>query len=198
MRAWLTTVLAPMGASLAVERDRVARRNWSFRGEAHDFEFLSPIRKMVAVQYSANLDQFVRHHPTVRNLVDAHDRALDDLRVATRSAYDRFVQSEAFRSLARGVHADNKEWNFLAEYVVNGLRDLASYYSLQELWNREAVRFLALREEPTLAPAFRALDEAGRAFQPRVESLSSEIAALQAALADAYKLPPVDPVDTRA
>jgi len=196
VRVWLTTVIAPLGRALTVEQHRVSAANWSFRCHTQDFEFLRPINMMVAVPYLPNLEQLFRHQNELKQLADAHDRALDNLRSVARNAYDHLIRNERFRALASSTSAPEPDHRSFAEYVVNGLRDLESYYSLHELWSLEGAKFLSLREDPAMARDFRALEASGRDFATTVNVLESTVSALQIELADAYRLPPVDPVDT--
>jgi hypothetical protein len=196
VRAWLTTVVAPLARALAVEQHRAASGNRSFRCDTQDFEFLWPIDKMIAVSYAPNLQQLFRYRSDVKALADGHDHALNNLRARARDAYSRLVQNEGFRMLASSTPASEHEQKYLAEYVVNGLRDLLSYYQFHELWSREGGKFLALREDPTLASEFRSFEASGREFSNSVTALLRIVGALQIELADSYKLPPVEPVDT--
>lgn len=195
VRAWLTTVIAPLASALALERDRVARGNWSFRCETQDFEYLWPIEKMVAVPYLPNLRQFLRHSDDVRKLAVEHDTVLGKLRIAARDAYEQLVRNERFQTLALAASVSNRDHRYFAEYIVNGLRDLASHYALHDLWTREAAKFLELRNDPALATKFSAIDAAGRKLSTAVNSLHDVVTTLQVDLADQYKLPPVDPSD---
>ena len=79
--------------------------------------------------------------------------------------------------------------------MINGLRDLPSYYSLHDVWTREGEKFLELRTDPALRSEFVALDGAGRNFLQAISALRQVVGALQIELADKYKLPPVDPLD---
>ena len=196
VRAWLTTVIAPLTRALAIEQHRVAASNWSFRCHTQDFELLWPINRMVAVPYLPNLEQLFRHRRELKQLADAHDRALDDLRSAAKNAYDQLTRNDRFRALASSTSVPEPDHRSFAEYVVNGLRDLASYYTFSDVWSREGVRFLSLRDAPALASEFRALESRGQDFAKVVNAFLSAVSALQIELADAYKLPPVDPVDT--
>src|SRR5438093_147614 len=125
VRAWLTTVIGPMASALAVEERWASRGNWSFRSHTQDFEFLWPIHKMVAAPYLPNLEQLLRYEDALKKLAQGHDRALDRLRTASRAAYDRLLQNERFRALAASTSVPEGEHRYFAEYVVNGLRDLA-------------------------------------------------------------------------
>ena len=195
VRAWLTTVIAPMASTLAVEESRANQGNWSFRCHTQDFEFLWPIRKMVAVPYLPNLEQLLRYRSDVKELAQRHDRTLDKLRTAARTAYDRILHHELFRTLAASTGVPDGEHKYLAEYVVNGLRDLAPHYSHHDVWNRHGAQFLGLRDNPALSNEFTALEGAGRSFEKSVKSLLTAVNTLHVQLSDAYKLPPVDQVD---
>lgn len=195
VRAWLTTVIAPTASALSVEGERVKRGNWSFRCETQDFEYLWPVVKMIAVPYLPNLEQLLRYRKDLGSLVDAHDGALADLLTAARNVYRKLLQSERFRKLAASISVAESDRKYLAEYVVNGIRDLPSHYVHYEIWVREGGRFLDLREAPGLAAEISGLASAGRAFATRVEAFRESVSVLQVDLADKYKLPPVDPTD---
>lgn len=198
VRAWLTTVIAPIGRALAVERDRIARGNWSFRCETRDFEFLWPIRKMVAVQYSPNLEQLLRYRSELRQVAGEHDKALATLLTTANRAYEKVARSEAFQALTASTTVADDDRRYLAEYIINGIRGLSSYYVHHDFWGREGGRFLDLRDSPELRREFRSLDEVGRRFATIVDKLGSAVNRLQTELADAYKLPPVESVSARS
>lgn len=194
VRAWLTTVIAPLVSALSVERQRAEQGNWSFRCETQDFEFLWPIERMVAAPYEPNLEQFLRHRNDLRPLTEAHDQRLSSLRSAAQHAYQTVLPSQRFRALA-GTSVSERDQRYFAEYVVNGLRDLPSYYTFHDVWTRDGERFLGLRHDPALMAKFTALTAAGESFLNVVRSLLSTVGTLQSELADTYKLPPVDPAD---
>lgn len=198
VRAWLTTVIAPIGRALAVEHDRATRGNWSFRSETRDFEFLWPVAKMVSVQYLPNLEQLLRYRRDLEKLVREHERALAILLAAANRAYEKVIQSEQFRAVAASSSVAESDRRYLAEYIVNGIRDLPSYYVHYEVWTREGGRFLDLREAPVLRSEFESLAASGRDFAAAIKGLRAAVASLQAELADAYKLPPVDSVNARS
>lgn len=194
VRAWLTTVIAPMADALAVEQDRLLRESWSFRCSTQDFEFLWPVHKMVAVSYAPNLEQLLRYHSDIGKRVQAHDRALANLRSAARNAYQRLRHSDRF--LARTAGLREEDVPYLAEYAVNGIRELDSFYVHHDMWKRDGAEFLGLRDTPPLAEHFEQLKKAGREFAKAVDGLRKLVLELQVELADKYKLPPVEPVDS--
>ncbi len=184
-----------MASALAVEQQWATRRNWSFRCETQDFEFLWPIEKMVALPYSPNLAQLLRYRGDLKTLASEHDGALARLRTAARDAYERVMRNERFQTLAASNSVPENERRYLAEYILNGIRDLGSHYAHYELWARERAKFLSRREDPGLLIEFRLLEDSGREFSDTVDALRIAVDALQVELADAYKLPPVDPAD---
>jgi len=197
VRAWLTTVISPLASALAVEHHRLTndKGNWSFRCDTRDFEFFWPVGKMIAAPHEPNLRQFLRYKPEFKKLAQDHDRALGGLRTAARNAYDRLLGNQRFMALASSLSMSENDRRYLAEYVVNGLRDLASYYTFHELWTREGRRFLDLRKDPVLTSEFVALEAAGNDLSKRVTSFLKAIRTLQEELADRYKLPPVESTD---
>ena len=190
--AWLATVLAPMSEALDYELERSERSSWSFRCGPRDFEFLSSTERMLQVQaYVGNRDQMFRFFPVIKDLATQHDDKLAALRKACNEAYDRLVLSEEFARLASSARDSSRR--YLAEYVINGIRDLHSDNSSHDFWRENGDKFLALREEPPLAPSFMAVLQAGNDFRDAVRSLRGEVKRLQQELADAYGLPVVEP-----
>ena len=150
---------------------------------------------MIAVPYLPNLEQLLRYRNDLKTLVHGHDSALAGVLIAARNVYEKVLQSEGFRSLAASISVAESDRKYLAEYVVNGVRDLPSHYVHWELWAREGGRFLDLRKAPGLVAEVRGLASAGRDFAERVDALLASVSSLQVDLADKYKLPPVDPID---
>lgn len=187
-----------MARALAVEHGRVQRGNWSFRSETREFEFLWPAKKMVSVQYLPNFEQLLRYRTDLEGLVGEHDQALANLLSGANRAYERVSQSERFQTLAMSSAVADGDRKYLAEYIVNSLRDLPSYYVHHDVWAREGGKFIDLRDAPDLRQEFQSLDELGSDFSKIVEKLRTAVANLQAELADAYKLPPVGSVNARA
>jgi hypothetical protein len=195
VRAWLTTVISPLVSALRIERRQVNRKNWSFRCETRDFELLWPIERMVAVPYLPNLQQLLRYCDQLRPLTQDHDRGLEELRTATRTAYYPLLKNEEFRTLALSASITETDQRYFAEAVLNGARDVGAAGPHGDVWAREGGKFLGLRDTPDLAGAFGSLVAAGRAFEGAIASLLAATSALQAELADTYGLPPVEPID---
>jgi hypothetical protein len=198
VKAWLATVVAPMVDALRVESDRVSRENWSFRCTTRDFESLWPTEKMLSPVYLPNVEQFWRYYPVLQQKAKAHDDAFAELRNPCRDAFERTLRSEDFVRLAEQVQVEKGNWKYLAEYMVNGIRDLPSHYTTSDVWRQHGGAFLDLRSMPALEESFQAIHRTGEAFRSKVERLLQETERLQQALADEFQLPPIDPADAGA
>lgn len=192
-RVWLSTVLSPMLNVLSVELQFVERRNWSFRCDSQDFEYLCPIAMMVAVPNSSNLAQVFRYYPSLRDKAASHDRELTALRKACRTVYGNLIHSPRFQGLPvpSDGGADNRK--YFAEYVINGLRDLLSYYSFADFWKTNGAEYLKLRSDPSLDHWFESLDTRGNSFKRALLTLTRSVKQLQERIADEAGLAPTDP-----
>lgn len=192
--AWLSTVLTPLRNSLTIELHFTTRGSWSFRYETQDFEYLSPISKMIAAPYSANLEQVFRYYPSLQAEAALHDNTLDALRQACRTAYEKVTRSPGFQNLPvpiDPVGPDSRR--YLAEYVINRYRDLPSHYILADFWRTHGTQYLSLRRDPTLTKWFKSIDERGFSFRRALVRLSKNIRRLQERIADEAGLPPSGP-----
>ena len=193
IRIWLATVLNPMLRALDVELGFAKRGNWSFRCDSQDFEYLWPTEMMVAVPHRPNAEQVFRYHPAVGRRAAAHDESLAALRKSCQEVYRKVMHSSVFLKLPKPAGDLANGTGYLAEYVVNGLRDLPSHYVHADFWRTHGADYLALRSERPLAPCFRSLRMLGTSFKGDVQALSQRAKALRDGLADKASLAPVDP-----
>jgi len=196
VKAWLATVIAPILKSLQVEELFTGRRNWTFRAATVDFELLAPIRSMPAEPFLPNLDQFFRHYPGSSRKAAQHDAALDRLRDACRAALDELASLDMFVFLAAHTTTRPEEQRVLAEYVINGVRDLPYHSPYRESWATQGRDFLAFRESPDMLPHIERMNQSGTELHRVVQSLLQDFEQHQHGLADEFQLPPVDPIGT--
>ena len=192
IRIWLATVLSPMLSALDVGLPFVERRNWSFRCDSQDFEYLWSTAMMIAAPHSANAEQVFRYYPPLRVRAQSYDRSLAELREACGAAYDKLMHSPRFLALPVPNDASAAR-KYFAEYVINGLRDLLSYYSFADFWRSCGNEYLALRSDTSLAPSFASLDAKGDSFRQELIGLRRSVKQLQERIADEAGLAPVDP-----
>ena len=193
VRIWLATVLSPVLSALDVELQFVERRNWSFRCDSQDFEYLLPTEMMVAAPHRANAEQVFRYYPSLGTKAASHDRTLAALRDACRAAYDKLTHSARFLELSVPANGRPEDRRYFAEYVINNLRDLLSYYSFADFWKAHGGEYLQLRSEPSLAPSFKLLEARGDSFRRELVAFIRTVKELQERSADEAGLAPVDP-----
>lgn len=190
VRAWLATVIAPISTALRTEIQQL-RWAWSFRCGSQGFEYLWPIQVMVPTAYHPNLVQFFRHNPELKANADRHDQVMAALLGAYREAFDRLFWNEEFVQLASNVEKASHDRAYLAEYVVNGIRDLESRYGFADVWRVKGSAFLALRDLSPLRDSFAELERRRVAFAPEPAALLGQFERVQQELADAFQLPPI-------
>lgn len=193
IRVWLVTVLSPMLRALDVELEFASRRNWSFRCDSQDFEYLWPTSMMVGALHYANKEQVFRYYPSLRTNATFHDRALASLRDSCQKAYKNVIQSARFQQLRIPADTQSDPRKYFAEYVVNGVRDLPSHYTCADFWKANGPEYLELRSEPSLVSSFRSLKASGESFRKRVVALRQSVKQLQESIADQAGLAPVEP-----
>lgn len=191
IRAWLATVLSPMQRALDVELSFLSKRNWSFRCESQDFEYLWPTPMMVGFPHRANTEQVFRYYPSLSSKTASHDTTLTVLRDQCRALYNALLQSAQFQELPMPPDARPEDRRYFAEYVINGIRDLPSHYAFSEFWKDAGVRYMKLRSDPVLRSSFDSLTASGETLETQVTALQQEVKSLQERLADSAGLPPV-------
>jgi hypothetical protein len=189
VRAWLHTVIAPMLGALSVESEH-AGRNWSFRAGRKDFEFLWTADMMIGEYYRAVREQLFRYHPELAELTRRHDVTREELRRACERAFQRVMESPQFRQLASERPDDDRR--YLAEYLVNGLRELPGNYTLSDYWKTKGPGYLQLAD-PALGESWLEIERSGDKARKAIAALRARLEHLQAELADEFGLPPVDP-----
>jgi hypothetical protein len=200
VRAWLATVIVPIVEAVEIEVEYARQENWTFRCYNQDFELLLPIRKAVSPlkrvinpRYQANLDQFLDLNEDTCRVTEFHDEALDRLRKACSAAFDALMESTLFETMIENCipEVEQKNRKCLAEYVINGHRDLTPDYTYFDYWKENGENFLLLRENPELQQPFNNLREEGKIFTRSAVQLLQNIEIHQKNLADQYKLPRV-------
>ncbi|MBI1845831.1 MAG: hypothetical protein HY294_14790 [Candidatus Rokubacteria bacterium] len=196
VRIWLSTVLTPILSALDVEAGFAQRHNWSFRCDSQDFEYLWPTEMMIAAPHRANAQQIFRYYPLLKLKAGAHDRTLAALRDACRTAYEKLLSSERFRNLPGPNDHGLENRKYLAEYVINGLRDLPSHYVFADFWNSTGGEYLRLRSYPFLRPSFHSIETTGESFRAAAAALRKNTKQLLERIADEAGLAPADPTFT--
>jgi hypothetical protein len=207
VRAWFDTVLNYLLRGLDMERDLLQRQNWTWRFRPEGLESFLPVRQYVAPEAWPNLDQFVAFHPGAEELIARHDQGVEKLAEACRcyhrallaggalqAEYRRLAKSmtseQAIQHAVEALYSDEEDrMALLAEYVVNGISELPSYYSTSRLWNDLREDLLALRRRPELAPDYEATVAAGKELLGAVDTLIAFLRETRSVLSETYDVP---------
>jgi hypothetical protein len=168
VRAWFATIFPYVVGRLESERGYLLRHNWTFRFYKRTLEYIACLGGDMPAVERANLEQLASFFPEVNGLLEGHDRKVGELTAACVSFHKAIMLHPGFQEvLARvetesqiefgvdfsshfGALSDHASFaGLLAEYLVNNLGELPSYYSTSGLWNRFRDRFvpvLAARE----------------------------------------------------
>jgi hypothetical protein len=190
VRAWFETVFQYALAGLENERGFLSRRNWTFRFHNRKLEYLAPIAEHLPAAARQNLEQFVSFFPEVAVQIGEHDSCERQLEKSCNAYFVSLLESrhfrEAFHDVAQGAPqalgrefsshfgAYSSEADFegiLAEYLVNNIETLPSYYSTAQLWNQYRDRFLEIVSAPDLAPFGKAAAESGQSMPDAADDL---------------------------
>lgn len=204
-RAWIDTVLNPLLNALDVETQLVRKSSWTWRYRHRTLEYLRTVRAHLGLLPTENLDQLLHAYPELRGDLDAHDRALVEVKDACAALHDDLVASAEFQqaceraatpeNLTRtgwiaGATTAEERVSALAENAVNGQQEIPEYVSTYGLWKEFGKEFLKQREQSRFASSLRA---AGARFEQAVESLRQRLSDLRLTLAFEHDLPYVEP-----
>jgi len=193
VRAWFDTVLNPLIRALDTELTLLTEGNLTWRFQPQGLVSLVPVRSHLMVDAYSNLDQFLSLNPDFKMLVQVHDRGCAALFDACRHLEARLIESEAMRSMFDRLSGSDKlppgtdmaaifgacqppdYLKVLAEYIINGVQRLPSYYSTADFWNRHSNEFLGLRDSDEVRPFWKMADEAKRRFSDAVNRLAAAL-----------------------
>jgi hypothetical protein len=208
VRAWFDTVFQYALRGLESERSFLTRRNWTFRFHTRTLEYLGPLVEYLPAGARENLEQFVSFFPKVGEKISEHDICEHQLEESCRAYFAAIldngdfrktfesIASEAPQALGRefsshfGAYSSDADFmGILAEYLINNVETLPSYYSTAELWNRYRDRFPPLVSEPALASFREATEREGRAVLQAVDGLTSLLKETRSALSLRFDVP---------
>jgi len=169
VRAWFDTVFQYVLGRLASERGYLVRRNWTYRFYNQALEYITTLGDHMPTSARENLEQFVFFFPKVNDLLEDHDRKVGELTAACAAFHQAIVRDPRFQAAFAGIEtearaeygaefsshfgafSDSSDFaGILAEYLVNNLGDLPSYYATSRLWNRFRDRFAEAMASPDI------------------------------------------------
>lgn len=136
-----------------------------------------------------NLEQFLSLFPDCVPLIEEHDRQLEVLFESCRTLETRLVESDALQEAYRrltspanlppapevreifGTGRPEDSLKVLAEYIINDVQRLPSYYSTAAFWSEHSQEFLAIRESGEVRPLWQATVEAAGRMSAAIDRL---------------------------
>jgi hypothetical protein len=208
IRAWFDTVFQYALAGLENERGFLVRRDWTFRFHNQALEYLAPLAEHLPFAARENLEQFVSFFPEVGARIGEHDSSERQLEKSCKDYFGALLESrrfeEVFRSVAGeapqtlgrefsshfGAYSSEAEFEgILAEYLVNNVENLPSYYSTAQLWNRYRDRFVEVLSGPELAALGDVTSKSGQAMLDATADLVSVLKSTRSKLSLEFDVP---------
>jgi len=197
---WIDTVLNPILRGLIKESELM---KWSFTWRHIDkrFEHLFPVNELVGGYYWPNCEQLLGHFAEFKAIAGSYDNSLEEFGRTCSSAFDVLTKDQAFRGLVKTAvaghpDADETALRYFADYTINFVKELPTYYTYHNVWNDNTERFLELQSRADgVGAALRSVEKQGRAFAEVLEKFLASCDRLRNQLADKFGLPRV-PVPT--
>jgi hypothetical protein len=206
-RAWFDTALNPLIRGLRTEAEFIEHGNLTWRMHNEQFVCLFPVREQISVEAWDNFEQFLSIYPSLSEVLDRHDSALQTLHERVSEFYAALVHHpQLAEMLRRAMETESRLRDavtgnrvaelprYVAEYIVNDLGTLPDYNSIASFWNDKSSEFLALRERPEIQPLWEAVKQARSEFGRGVEALTKAITDVRKELSFKLDVPIVERV----
>ena len=196
-RAWFDTVLNPLIGGLRLEWDLVMKGDLTWRKGSRTFASLARVKDHVLQAACDNLDQFVSFYPEVKGLITSHDERFESLLQAVRSYYDDLVENPKLQVLADEAWPSKTEIPvdpnsvkyYAAEYIINNIGTLPSYYATSEGWNKRREDLLRVRALEGVRPAWRLVERACADYSASVGELLTSLTTIRNRLSELIDVP---------
>jgi hypothetical protein len=195
VRAWFDTVFHYVLGGVELEKSFLLRRNWTFRQFSRSLEYIAPIARYLPAGAFENLEQFVSFFPEVEALISRHDESVQRLQEGCIAYCDAIVEDARFLKAFRRVETeapqapDRDLKPILAEYLVNNVGTLDSFFSTADLWNRNREDFVSEVATPELMALREATHQAGIDLINASDELIASIKKIRSELSLAFDVP---------
>jgi hypothetical protein len=206
VRAWFDTVINPLLSWLGREQELLAAKNWTWRFKPAGLEAVRHLSAYVDAR--PNWEQFEQLHPQVGRIAEIHDRKVDALaqecgrfhralvaNAAYLELFSRITSPESLRELGQdrqdvfGAYPESDWPALIAEYVINGTRELPSYYTTARLWNRHREQLLELLDRQPLRGHREAVTKTGEELRRTTGELSLVLQSIRLELSLTHDVP---------
>lgn len=206
VQSWIYAVLNPLVDGVIREGKFLVTGNLTWRFYSQDFEFLLPAVGYVGPGAEHTFEDFLTKNSRERNIIGRHDRLLDDLREAAKSAYGTLCADRAFFNLVdeRLAQYESKEPSrgfpggaisreefprLVAERIINNIGQVLPHFTDAAFWQESRDAFIPFRA----GPAFRKLDSALGALRQHNGTLIEHLKRVRFRLCEKHDLP-ADPL----
>jgi hypothetical protein len=206
--AWFETVINPALRSLALERERLRKKSWTWQFMPGRLELIRCVSQMIPAVYEPNLEQFKKYHPAISENITFHDDEAAQLFVACKNlerailksgalgkVFARVTTDEALSELDKSlgdmfVGAEEAErLGWIAQEIINGTGEIPSYILHAPLWNRHRDEFMRVLEHPQVSEAKALTDRAGEKLLQTVDRLIELLTDTRDRLSFEYDVP---------
>src|SRR5215813_4445305 len=104
--AWFETVINPALRSLALERERLSKKSWTWQFMPGRLESIRYVSQMIPAGYAPNLEQFKKYHPVISENITFHDDQVAQLFVACKNLERAILESGALGEVFACVTTD--------------------------------------------------------------------------------------------
>jgi hypothetical protein len=189
VRAWFDTVLNPLIRGLQSAVQLVHHGDFTWRSHASCMASVAAARSYIMTEHMDNLDQFLSFYPGLVPGMDLHDERVAALGKQVAAYYSDLVELPQLHELLRRVNAPDGMAEYVAEYVVNGLTLLPSYYGAASFWNAHQAEFIGLKDSPTLRHQWESLQRAKADFEQSATKLLASIKSVRGELSLEHDVP---------
>jgi len=202
VEAWVYTVINPLIEALRVEKSFLRDKNWTWRYETKDLEFILSLERYINSSSLPNFEDFVKAKPQLARKTKNHDDLRVTLSENCQMAFDYLVAEKAFQGKVKSALTTYEKGNpaegypggavprehfrkLIAQYIVNWIKELPSHYSSSKFWSRFGNEFFQFRT----GEAFEKLDTSGEQFENEDEIFLKALENLRSNLVEKYDIP---------
>lgn len=194
--AWVYTVINPLIEALKVEKSFLKEKNWTWRYETKNLEFILPLEGYIDSASLPNFEGFLKAYPEVERKRKKHEEFRVALSENCRIAFDYLIELKTFQDKVSsscstygeypgGTVSERDFAKLIAQYIVNHIKDLPGYYTTSKFWARYEHEFSQFRT----GKEFEKLESAGKQLENNDEKLLARLKDLRSTLCKQYDVP---------
>lgn len=202
VEAWIYTVINPLIEALKVEKSFLKDKNWTWRFQIKDLEFILPFEKYVDSASLPNFEDFLKANPQIGRRRRKHDNlrvelsenceisfkyliALGPFQNQIRSSLSEYQKENSAREYPGGAISKKDFDKLIAQYIVNCIKELPGHYTTSEFWSQFRDKFLKFRN----SGVFKKLDASGEQMENEGDLSLRTLENLRSNLCEKYDIP---------